>query len=400
MPSGMAAFLESGGTDIHQLQDEQHTTTEEAYQAEKDREAERKRQARKQSSADADQMSASNAASTSRDVQQTSASNAASSAADLSTTSIPASDTTDETIAFSAAKVDAARQNTEAKMSAAESAAAEAEHTRDLADVAERAARAREGPPPQVSLPQQAGEPTQNYGWVSRSCTSLRDQRYPDGESHAFNLVASVLLPRMKGGKVVGTILSPIRRVFTDHSATQELRQQEANHDLDKLIWAKLKPFMADHTPAKRQRKQPITSQTDAGASTRGVRDRSSRYEPITDPSNVARSERLTGHAAFDGAGRQPACPLSHHRIRHNWGTSFTPELFIRSYSAVQRSMLEALRQRLLDTQRQLAKVNAALASASEENEQLRADLRKLQQWAMAQSDADDSELPLPHHMQ
>jgi regulator of replication initiation timing len=62
--------------------------------------------------------------------------------------------------------------------------------------------------------------------------------------------------------------------------------------------------------------------------------------------------------------------------------------------------MLEALRQRLLDTQRQLAKVNAALASASEENEQLRADLRKLQQWAMAQSDADDSELPLPHHMQ
>ncbi|KOO35840.1 hypothetical protein Ctob_016619, partial [Chrysochromulina tobinii] len=69
-------------------------------------------------------------------------------------------------------------------------------------------------------------------------------------------MYASVLVPKTGKGrsKAASHHVVTINRKFTSRKETYEERLAEAAAELNNLIWATLKPFMADHKPQKRQR--------------------------------------------------------------------------------------------------------------------------------------------------
>ena len=92
-------------------------------------------------------------------------------------------------------------------------------------------------------------------GWLRRTVSPiLSETRY--GDVYRFNMYASVLVPKtgQRPSKAASHHVVTINRKFTSRKETYDERLEEAAAELNHLIWAKLKPFMADHRPQKRRR--------------------------------------------------------------------------------------------------------------------------------------------------
>jgi hypothetical protein len=224
--------------------------------------------------------------------------------------------------ARAAEEATARRQAAQAAASAAaEEASAAEEQASDAAAQLELAAAAvllREGPAP-------AAKGTE-MGWTTRSVRPLKRACYVD--SCAFTLRANVAVPK-KGSaasRAQQFESKPVATVFTSDAATPELREAAAERKLDMLIWALLKPHMADHVVVKRKRATPSGGDAHPRTSARGHQRAEAHPVP-------PRSRK-----GMPGPGRPPT--------EINWGPTCATNCMGKGqqYSSVQEAYMASLR--------------------------------------------------------
>jgi hypothetical protein len=147
-------------------------------------------------------------------------------------------------------------------------------------------------------------------GWLRRTVSPISEPRY--GEVYRFTMYASVLVP--KTGKAASKAAShhvvTINSKFTSRKETYDERLAEAAAELNKRIWATLKPFMADHMPQKRQRR---VGSAGAGSSGSAAAESEKASEGSDDEHNSPPTQDHGHGGARGGAGATP--------VEVNWRT-------------------------------------------------------------------------------
>jgi hypothetical protein len=230
-------------------------------------------------------------------------------------------------------------------------------------------------------------------GWLRRTVSPISEPRY--GDVYRFTMYASVLVPKTgkAASKAVSHHVVTINSKFTSRKETYDERLAEAAAELNKRIWATLKPFMADHMPQKRQRR---VGSAGAGSSGSAAAESEKASEGSDDEHNSPPTQDHGHGGARGGAGATPV--EVHWRTGLPSGNSryYNGE---RQYSSVQEAMLAHARKRILALQLELAQMAAALTSSEETNRLLKRDFEKLRQWALTQEAVesnDDTNNPMP----